>query len=121
LTGLFYTILGSKDEQLEKERQEYLAAKLKKDECKDSVAALESEIVHLQQKIAPLKNLDAKYESILNRKAQLISEAKDEKAGKLVELSEALADAQSDARELQEAIDAGNAVLDSLSWMCRHH
>ncbi|MBC8235736.1 hypothetical protein H8E77_39820 [bacterium] len=37
LTGLFYTILGSKDKQLEKERQEYLAAKLKCDECQDSV------------------------------------------------------------------------------------
>src|SRR5688572_4648908 len=29
LTALFYTILGTKDERLENERQEYLAAKLK--------------------------------------------------------------------------------------------
>jgi len=33
LTGLFLTILGSKKAQLEKERQEYLAARLRFDEC----------------------------------------------------------------------------------------
>ena len=40
LTGLFHTILCDKQKQLEKERQEHLAAKLKHDECTYSVSAL---------------------------------------------------------------------------------
>lgn len=114
LTGLFYTILGSKDEQFEKERQEYLAAKLKYDECNDSVSAIEREVAHLKQQIAQFGDLDSQYKSILDMKEKLISEADDKNAERLVHLSEELADVQSDMRELQEAIDAGNAVLDGL-------
>src|SRR5262245_38999709 len=43
LEGLFYQILGSKEHQLDKERQEQLAAKLKHDQCSHAVAALEQE------------------------------------------------------------------------------
>ena len=39
LPGLFLSILGSKEAQLEKERQEYLAAKLKYDECNSEIDA----------------------------------------------------------------------------------
>ena len=41
LTELFLTILGSKEAQLEKERQEYLAAKLRYDECRSEIDPLE--------------------------------------------------------------------------------
>ena len=45
ITSIFYSILGSKHQQLEKERQEMLSARLKYDECCKSVLALEREIV----------------------------------------------------------------------------
>jgi len=114
LTGLFHTILGSKDEQLDKERQEYLAAKLKYDECNYSVTTLESEVDNLKIQIASLGDIESQYKSILARKEKLISEARNDKAKTLLDLSEELADAESDVRELQEAIDAGNAVLNGL-------
>ena len=114
LTGLFYTILGSKDKQLEKERQEYLAVKLKHDECKDSVSALERDQIDLKEKMAAIGDPDSQYKSVLKRKEKLISEAQDDNAERLIGLSEELADAQSDVRELQEAIDAGDAVLGEL-------
>jgi DNA repair exonuclease SbcCD ATPase subunit len=111
LTGLFHTILGSKDKQLEKERQEYLAAKLKHDECRDSVSALEREQADLKEKIAALGNPESQYKSILDKKEKVIAETGDQSARRLIDLAEVLADARSDVRELQEAIDAGKAVL----------
>jgi len=111
LTGLFHTILGSKDKQLEKERQEYLAAKLKHDECRDSVSALEREQADLKEKIAALGNPESQYKSILDKKEKVIAETGDQSARRLIDLAEELADARSDVRELQEAIDAGKAVL----------
>ena len=114
LTGLFYTILGSKDKQLDKERQEYLAVKLKYDECNYSVSALESEVDDLKTKVAGFGDLDSRCKSILDMKEKLISEARDDNAKRLMDLSEEFADAKSDIRELKEAIDAGNAVLDGL-------
>jgi hypothetical protein len=114
LTGLFYTILGNKDKQLDKERQEHLAAKLKYDECKYSVSALEGEIDDLKTKIAAFGDLDSQRKSILDTKEKLISQTHDDKAKQLTELSEESADATSDIRELQEAVNAGNAVLNGL-------
>lgn len=111
LTGLFHTILGSKDKQLEKERQEYLAAKLKHDECTDSVSALDREQAELKEKIAASGEPESEYKSILDKKEKLIAETGDPSARRLIGLSEELADARSDVRELQEAIDAGEAVL----------
>jgi hypothetical protein len=114
LTGVFHAVLGDKEAQLEKERQEYLAAKLKHDECKYSVSALERDIDDLQARITGLGDLDSRHRAIFERKEELISRGSDRTAAKLIALSEASADAQSDIRELKEAIDAGNAVLAGL-------
>jgi len=117
LTGLFHAVLGDKQTQLEKERQEYLAAKLKYDECKYSVSALGRDIDDLKTRIAGLGDIDSKYRAIVERKEQLISQGNDLNATKLIEFSEALADAQSDIKELKEAIAAGQAVLTGLDDM----
>jgi hypothetical protein len=114
LTGLFHAVLGDKQTQIEKERQEYLAAKLKYDECKYSVSALERDINDLKARIAGLGDIDSQHRAIVKRKEQLISQGNDRNATKLIEFSEALADAQSDIRELKEAIEAGKAVLAGL-------
>jgi hypothetical protein len=114
LTGLFHAVLGDKQTQIEKERQEYLAAKLKYDECKYSVSALERDINDLKARIAGLGDIDSQHRAIVKRKEQLISQGNDLNATKLIEFSEALADAQSDIRELKEAIEAGKAVLAGL-------
>ena len=114
LTGLFHAVLCNKQTQLEKERQEYLAAKLKYDECKYSVSALEREVNDLKARINGLGDVDSQHRVIVERKEQLISQGSDRNATKLIEFSEALADAQSDIRELKEAIEAGKAVLAGL-------
>ena len=43
LTGLFYSVLGTKRERLDKEREEYLAAKLKYDESQEAAKDLQAE------------------------------------------------------------------------------
>jgi len=60
LTNLFYSILGTKEERLEKERQEYLAAKLKYDQCRDELDALEKEIHDLKLQLGEINVLDMK-------------------------------------------------------------
>lgn len=48
LTAMFYEFLGSKEKKLDKERQEYLAAKLKFKSCKKEIQELGCEIEKLQ-------------------------------------------------------------------------
>ncbi|MCL7455069.1 MAG: hypothetical protein M8467_18690 [Anaerolineae bacterium] len=114
LVALFHTILGDKESQMEVERQEYLAAKLKYDAADVAVATLEEEVADLQKQVAELGDPAARYESLLARKEQAILEGADERAGRLLELSEQWAGVRSDIRELEEALEAGQQVLQSL-------
>jgi chromosome segregation ATPase len=114
LNGLFHSILGDKQAQLDKERQEYLSAKLKYDECQYSISALGSEIESYKIRISSIGDLDGKYKAIVEKKEQLISQSSDENATKLVELSESLADTKLDMKELSDAIRAGKKALTGL-------
>ena len=114
LAGLFYAVLGSKEEQLEKERKEYLAAKLRHDASADAVRAMEQEMSEIEDRLVQLGDPEAEYQALLDQKNALVMQAGGARAERLLRLSEALADARSDAREVREAISAGVAVLDGL-------
>lgn len=111
LTGMFHQVLGNKDQKLNREKQEVLAAKLKYDQSKHSVSALEREITFREKQIKELGNPEAQYRSILEQKESQILEAE---VNKLVQFSDKLAGLNSDVNELNEAVDAGNAVLEEL-------
>jgi hypothetical protein len=114
LTALFYTILGSKDQQLEKERQEYLAAKLKYDECSQAVSAIESEMSFIELRIRSLGNLEARYATLMAEKEELIATTDNPVLKKYIDLSEQVVDLQSNTKEMNEAIRAGEAVIEGL-------
>jgi hypothetical protein len=114
LAGLFYTVLGSKEEQLAKEKQEYLAAKLRYDECQEAVSALEREAQDMKAQLRGLGDVEERYQSILARKEAAIREAGDETAARLARLAEEQANLSADRHELREAISAGQVVLAGL-------
>lgn len=111
LTGIFLGILGSKEEQLEIERQEYLAAKLRFDECKDGISVLEEQLADVNQKLGQLNDTDRQYEAVIKEKEKFVLYKSSAGSREIIRFSEEIADTQSDIRELKEAITAGNAVL----------
>jgi hypothetical protein len=117
LTGLFHTVLGDKDDRLTKERQEYLAAKLKHDEGREAVRALESEVLQLRTELRQLDDQQLRYEELLAQKEEALVAMGGGEGRRLAEVSRQLADAQADDKELQEAIAAGDAVLAGLKEM----
>jgi len=72
--SLFYKTLGSKEQQLEKERQEYLEANLKYKEYKNSVELMEYEKGLLQKKLNGLPTLEKELIKLKEkRKAEILS------------------------------------------------
>lgn len=111
LTGMFHQILGSREKKLDKERQEFLAAKLKHDECLRSIVALEREAMSVKDQIRSLGDPEAEYAATLKNKENLILKAEDQR---LAQISERLADLQADIKELDEAVDEGQKALAGL-------
>lgn len=114
LTGLFYSVLGTKDDRLEKERQEFLAAKLKHEDAVESLDDAQQEVQRLQSDLSQFADADTEYDELLKEKESLLAGSAGGKAEKLLGFSESLADLNSDSKELQEAIQAGQAALRTL-------
>jgi len=114
LTGLFVAVLGDKEKQLEKERQELLAAKLRLDECEAQIQALEREVAALQGRADALGDVEAEAARALEAKEQALASGGGRPAELLVKLAEEAALARARCREVREAIEAAGFALDSL-------
>ena len=111
LSSLFYSFLGNKVEKLDKERQEYLAAKLKFESCKNELEQLQIEIKKLEQRIADLGNPSLEFQNRLNKKSNLLKQSGDDTLKKYEEL---LAIHYAQKKEINESIDAGEEALSGL-------
>ena len=107
---LFYSILGSKEERLEKELQEAVAASLKHDQSIAEVADLSQELKEPQQRLSALIDAETDYRKILNEKAAFLKHRGDDIAERVIEITEQLSDLSSEQQELHEAICAGESV-----------
>jgi DNA repair exonuclease SbcCD ATPase subunit len=115
MTALFLTILGSKEEQLQKERQEYLSAHLKSLQLQHAVQTLEGEVERLKYELGRLSDADSRLQALLEKKEALLAQAGDATTKRLAELSEQLGEVQSQLREVEEAITAGQAARKGIS------
>ncbi len=113
LMGLFYTILGSKEEQEQKERQEYLAARLKYARRQFSVNALLAETADLEARLERLAEAEQRYTKLLKQKEELLAN-QPETAQKLVALSEKIGEVRLKRQEMAEAIQAGEQAISGL-------
>lgn len=114
LTALFHTVLGSKKQRLEKEREELVAAKLKYDQAANTVNDLSGDVQRLKNELVLLKNADSVYEHVLAEKAKHIAANDSDTAKRLIELTQQIADLTADQKELREAAVAGQTALSSV-------
>lgn len=114
LTGLFHSVLGTKQERLDKERQEFLAAQLKHEEAAATLDEAQQEVQRIRSELDALLDAGTRYKELINEKEKLLAQSGGQSAERLLVLSERLADLTSDRKELQEALRAGQAALSSL-------
>lgn len=107
LTALFHAVLGSKEQQLEKERQEALAAKLKHDEAAYAVAALADEERRCREELDGLFDADARYQRLVEAKEKVLRGLEKDLAERLVRLADRIGGGKADLREIEEALAAG--------------
>lgn len=117
ITTLFYKILGSKEKQMEKERQEFLAAKLKYDECKNSVKYIEEEIDVISSKLNQINNYENEYKNLLKEKENILKGIDDERGKEYIEFSEKEANINIQIKEIEEAIYAGRNSKNAIKGM----
>jgi hypothetical protein len=108
ITALFYNFLGTKDEKLDKEKQEYLSAKLKHDACKNEISILERDLERLKNELIQLGEPEIGLKKLLDEKKQKLRQLSDVTCLKFEEL---LSVQFSEKKEISEAILTGENAL----------
>lgn len=111
LAAFFYNVIGKMDEQLDKERQEAYAARVKYDAAARELEGVEADLRRYESELSALRGCERRYDEVLKEKADAIKAAGGSNGEEILKLEERNAFLESQKKELQEAISAGNAAL----------
>jgi len=120
--NLFYKVLGSKEQQLEKERQEYLAASLEYNNCQDTIELLEFERDILKDKVANITVIAESIKTLKNKRQKEILSTqadpslRDALSRNLLKTDDLIRERQ----EYLEALQVGKAALQEVSVIYSH-
>lgn len=112
LAALFYSMIGKKDEQLDKEQQEACAAAAKHESARRELEAVRQDIARYESELAALDGCEARYAQALADKREALKARGDGQAERILRLEQEIAAQRAQEREIEEAIDAGRAARD---------
>jgi len=115
IRNFIHMLKGDKDDMLQKEKSEALAAKLKYDEVCNEFQNISDEIRALSSKISELQYLDNEYIKSIEEKEALIKSQGIGASHELSSVIEELSSLKLREKELGEALSAGRELQDSLS------
>ncbi|SFS69097.1 hypothetical protein [Paenibacillus sp. BC26] len=113
LTTIFHTILRSKDEQLEMERQQALQAALKLQEEKQRLADTQEELKRIGDALASFSNAEYEYQELMKAKEAALRSGSFG-SEELRKMEEQIAEQTLFVKEIKEAVTAGKRVMASL-------
>lgn len=118
--GLFHKVLGSKENELEKERQEYLTIALKHKELKKSIELEEFELDLLSKKVLKIEHLETDLEKLMERRASEILRLNLPEKGFLNKILKSLDENVRTQAEIEEAHNIGKISIQHLNAVLSH-
>ena len=101
------TLIGHKEERLDKERREALSAKLQYDQARSDLEYLENKLNGLIRERDGLRDAPEQLEALWTEKAELVKTMGGQTGARLVELDRRLSGVTHQQKEVQEALSAG--------------
>ena len=117
IKSIFHKILGDKEKQLEKERQEYLQAALKYDEHRKTLELLEYEREVLEKKLAKAGSLEKEINQLIEQRKKELLQVNPTVGKQLVQITFNIEHHQKMMTEMKEAIQVGTHASQILNQM----
>ena len=118
--SIFYNVLGNKEEQLEKERQEYLQVTLQHKEVLNAIEILDFEKTVLEKKVVSIDDLNNKLEGLKEIRSKEILSVPSNLRNELKLIHTKIDDLKKYEVELKEAYTIGASTLKSLDNVLGH-
>lgn len=115
LKSMFYSVLGRQEEKLNKERQEARAAEIKYQDALQACRDLYRELEGIRDQIRPLEGCVQQYQNALREKQETLKNGTNPASAQYQALTGQAARCRGVQKEIQEALDAGQQVLDQIS------
>lgn len=112
LAAFFYRATGKIGEKLTKEEAEAYAASVKYEAAKNELQAVSDDIDYCQRRLSQLQDCEQQYEKVLEEKTEQIKKSGVPEAGRIMNLENEIAFLETQQKEIQEAVTAGNRALD---------
>lgn len=107
LRSFLLSLTGEKEERLDQERREALAAKFQYDQAKSDLEYVENKLNSLIRERDGLRGSQERLEALWEEKSELVKAMGGPQGQQLAELDRQLADLSHQQKELEEAISAG--------------
>lgn len=114
ISSMFSTLMGKREEKLDKEKEEYLVAKLKYEDFTGKIEELEKELEDINRKLINNDKLNHRYEELIKEKEELIIKEGGAQGIKLKDKLVNIDELKVDIKEINEAINVGEETLSSL-------
>ena len=111
LEALYYTVLGRKEEQLEKETAEYLEIKTAVSKCRLTIASLESQLKNFEAELVVLADCDDEYEAAKQEKMAFLTSLGSADSQHLSELNDKLTASKTAYQQLKDGLGAGRQTV----------
>ncbi len=114
LAGIFQSILGNREERYEKEKKEYLEAKLKYDNSIETLRILKSRKEEVERALREAGDPEKEYEALLKEKEKILLASQGERSVKLNETINKEESLKLSLNEMNEAVTAGGELQSTL-------
>lgn len=114
ISALVYSVFGTLDQHVKKEKSEALAAKMKYDQALKDLREASDRIVRLTDERDAYTGCQQKYDELYEIKRQALLTQCSEDAGCILELEKKIGAAQISLKEIDEAKSAGQAAIAAL-------
>jgi hypothetical protein len=111
LESLYYTLLGHKEEQLEKETAEYLGLKMTTEKCRLTIASLQTQLQHFEAELAVLADCEEEYEAVKQQQLGFLTSLGNSDSQQLSELKGKLTEKKTTWQQLKNVLDTGNQAI----------
>lgn len=119
-SAIFLSFTGKKEDQLDKEREEFLAAELRYEESLETIKELQKEIKEINNQLINFSDLKDRYDKLIKEKERLLLKDDSLEGKRLRENLDSINELKLDIKEVDEAIYSGERAVSSLKEMKRH-
>ncbi|HEX6041012.1 hypothetical protein [Longimicrobium sp.] len=114
LAAFVATLRGIKDERLKAERAEYVAAKLRYDECAAALEALRTQVADVGREVDGLRGAETRYEAALAAREQQVLASGSAVREQVMDVARRIGVERARIHELDEAANAANETIQAL-------